>query len=565
MAVRAGQPDPKEGWNPTINLALRNDGTVVAWGGGATVPGGLSNVVAVAAGDTQGLALKADGKVVAWGVDGFLNYGQTNVPVSLTNAIAIGGGALHSLALMPNGKVVAWGNNNFGQINVPSGATNAVAIAAGSFHNLALRADGTVLAWGYNNAGQINVPAGLTNVVAIAAGGFHSLALKSDGTVVGWGAQGADAFGQATVPVGLSNVVAIACGGFHSLVLGANSPPVAKASQKTGYINQDLIIPLSVSDANNDVLTNRIAVLPTLGNLYQYDNGARGLPITVPDTVITDVSNRVIFVPAADGYGSPYTTFNFVANDGQADSVPALITINIVKMTPVITWNGPYQITYGTALSATQLNAGANVSGTFQYTPPAGAVLDAVLSSLTVVFAPTDTVNYGTISKSVSLAVVNAPLTVTANNASRAFGQPDPVFTGNLTGLQNGDNITATYSTEVTAGSPPGTYAIVPALVDPNNRLGNYTVTTNNGTLTVFLPPQSFTASSTSGVNGQQLTLQMTGTPNYPYILQMATNLTPPICWQSIVTNLADTNGNWNFIITNFTDVPGHFYRAAGQ
>ena len=44
---------------------------------------------------------------------------------------------------------------------------------------------------------------------------------------------------------------------------------------------------------------------------------------------------------------------------------------------PTITWNTPAAITYGTALSSTQLSATANVPGTFVYTPAAGTVLKA--------------------------------------------------------------------------------------------------------------------------------------------------------------------------------------------
>jgi len=61
------------------------------------------------------------------------------------------------------------------------------------------------------------------------------------------------------------------------------------------------------------------------------------------------------------------------------------------------------------------------------------------------------------------------------------------------------------------------------------------------------------------------LTLQLTGTPSYPYILQSATNLMPPINWQSIFTNPADANGNWSFAVTNLTIMPERFYRAVGQ
>jgi hypothetical protein len=59
------------------------------------------------------------------------------------------------------------------------------------------------------------------------------------------------------------------------------------------------------------------------------------------------------------------------------------------------------------------------------------------------------------------------------------------VFTVIITGVTNGDNITATCTCSATPASPPGPYPIVPSLVDPNNRLGNYSVTISNGLLTV--------------------------------------------------------------------------------
>src|SRR5208337_5160591 len=81
--------------------------------------------------------------------------------------------------------------------------------------------------------------------------------------------------------------------------------------------------------------------------------------------------------------------------------------------------------------------------------------------------------------------ITAAPLTLTASNASRSYGAPNPSFTGTIVGLQNNDNITATYSTAAILTSPVGTYAIVPAPVDPGNNLGNYSVTLNNGVLTI--------------------------------------------------------------------------------
>jgi alpha-tubulin suppressor-like RCC1 family protein len=87
-----------------LSLALKNDGTLVAWGdngaGQITVPAGLSNVIAVAAGYTHSVALKADGTVVAWGWNA---EGETNVPAGLSEVMAIGAGATHNLALVDAG------------------------------------------------------------------------------------------------------------------------------------------------------------------------------------------------------------------------------------------------------------------------------------------------------------------------------------------------------------------------------------------------------------------------------------------------------------------------------
>ena len=67
----------------------------------------------------------------------------------------------------------------------------------------------------------------------------------------------------------------------------------------------------------------------------------------------------------------------------------ANVTITVVKATPVITWPTPADIVYGTALSATQLNATTTVPGTFVYTPPAGRCCAAgAAQTLSVTFTP---------------------------------------------------------------------------------------------------------------------------------------------------------------------------------
>ena len=141
-------------------------------------------MTAISAGSAHSLALKRDGTVVAWGCggDGGSDDGQCNLPAGLSGVTAIAAGNAQSLALKSDGTVVAWGCAGFdhGQCSVPSGLSGVTAIAAGNAQSLALKSDGTVIAWGCGpgvDLGQCKVPAGLSGVTAISAGAGHSLAL----------------------------------------------------------------------------------------------------------------------------------------------------------------------------------------------------------------------------------------------------------------------------------------------------------------------------------------------------------------------------------------------------
>jgi trimeric autotransporter adhesin len=215
------------------NLALKDDGAVVAWDstGYQEVPAGLTGVVAVAVGGYHSLALRADGGVVAWGDN---TYGQTDVPAGLSGVVAIAAGLYHNLALTVDGTVTAWGLNNYGQTDIPPGLGKVVAVACGYEHSLALRPDGTVLAWGKNADGLTTVPESLTNAVAIGCGYRHSVALNANGKVVAWGSNFA---GQTNVPTGLSNVIAIAAGGNHNLALQANGAAAVWGYNYSGQTN----------------------------------------------------------------------------------------------------------------------------------------------------------------------------------------------------------------------------------------------------------------------------------------------------------------------------------------
>jgi hypothetical protein len=88
------------------------------------------------------------------------------------------------------------------------------------------------------------------------------------------------------------------------------------------------------------------------------------------------------------------------ANDSASD------TTVIGKATPVLRWNAPAAITYGSALGSGQLNATASVPGTFVYTPPAGTVLPVGNNqTLSANFVPNDPANYngGSVSTTINV------------------------------------------------------------------------------------------------------------------------------------------------------------------
>jgi MBG domain len=119
---------------------------------------------------------------------------------------------------------------------------------------------------------------------------------------------------------------------------------------------------------------------------------------------------------------APGTIDNFIkavfAGDGMYSSANGDATLTVGLIQPAITWSNPADITYGTPLSGTQLNASASVPGTFAYTPAAGTVLNAGPSqTLSVAFTPADPLTYSTATASVSINVLKANQTITFTGA----------------------------------------------------------------------------------------------------------------------------------------------------
>ncbi len=170
--------------------------------------------------------------------------------------------------------------------------------------------------------------------------------------------------------------------------------------------------------------------------------------------------------------------------------------------------------------------------------------------------------NYSITFSNGTLTVAPYALSVVAENKTRAYGASNPPFTGVLTGVQNGDNITATYSTSADTNSPVGNYSIVATLNDPGNKLTNYSVTISNGILSVT--PASLTLiaqdkNRTYGATNPPLTGTLTGVQNgdnitASYSTTAVTN--SPVADYSIVASLNDADNkltNYAAAITNGT------------
>lgn len=422
------------------NLALRANGTVVTWGydeyGLMDVPAAATNVIAIATGQAHSLVLKADGTVVAWG---YSVYGQTDVPAAATNVIALEGGYIHSLVLKADGTLLGWGYNGYGQTDMPAAATNIIAISAGAHHNLAQRADGTLLAWRYNVHGQTDIPASVTNVIAFSAGEYHNLVLKADGTVVAFGNND---YGQTDVPVSLTNAILLAAGEYFNLAMKADGTVVGWGYNADGQTNVPAGVTLS-------------------------------LPVTVSGSVNTNVpGNYTLTYTATNNFGNVATATRTVVI---ADTTPPVITVSgsnpltnecySAFVDPGATAN---DLCSGSCVVTANSNLNLNLPGTYAITyTAADSFGNAATNTRTVVVVDTRP----------PVVTLNG-LTPILVSGSRAFTDPG------ATAVDPGAGSLPVIATSSVNVNFPGVYDIVYRATDASGNSG-----TNSRTVLVTLPP----------------------------------------------------------------------------
>ena len=304
------------------SVALKNDGTVWAWGSGSygqlgdgtttfgrTTPvqvPDMSGVVAIAATGAHTVALKNDGTVWAWG---FGSYGQLgdgtltsrSTPgqvLNLSGVATITASPYHTVALKNDGTVWAWGYNNYGQLGdgtttqrtTPvqvAGLQGITAVTAGNLHTLALKDDGTAWAWGSNSLGSlgdgttINMTSPVqvleqSEITEISAGGWHSMALKEDGTLLGWGD---NISGQLGIDPGWSPrqaLISLASDQDSDGIMDSvdNCPTIANADQAN--FDGDALGDVCDSDDDNDAVVDGLDNCPLTFNPSQVDEDGDG-------------------------------------------------------------------------------------------------------------------------------------------------------------------------------------------------------------------------------------------------------------------------------------------------
>jgi hypothetical protein len=126
-------------------------------------------------------------------------------------------------------------------------------------------------------------------------------------------------------------------------------------------------------------------------------------------TYLYGITDTLSFTTASQTAEESFTQLAAAPADSNFKGVSFTPTVP-AQIIPTINWPAPAAITFGSALSSSQLDATASIPGTFVYSPPAGTVLQAGANqTLSVTFTPTDTTDYAT---------ANASTTITVNPAT---------------------------------------------------------------------------------------------------------------------------------------------------
>jgi hypothetical protein len=184
------------------------------------------------------------------------------------------------------------------------------------------------------------------------------------------------------------------------ILAGVTVPAVTVTPSSTSITTaQSLSVTITVSGSPTPTGTVILTGGGYTSATIALSSGSASIGIPAGSLVVGSDTLTAIYTPDS----SSSSTYNSAIGTGSA------VTVTLPKSTPTISWAVPASIPYGTALSATQLNASSGgIAGSFVYTPASGAVLGAGKQTLSVTFTPTDTTDYNTATATVTLTVSQA-------------------------------------------------------------------------------------------------------------------------------------------------------------
>jgi hypothetical protein len=399
--------------------------------------------------------------------------------------------------------------------------TNAVtsALSGGSYGAITYTSSDTSKATVNATTGVVTgLAVGTTTITATqaAASGFNATSSTSYTLTVTIGTPTITAAPTATGIAYGQTLATSALGGGTASVAGtfafttpSTAPGVGTAAQGVTFTPTDTTNYTSTTTTVNVTVvkaTPTISVLPTAsgityGQTLASSTLSGGTASTTGTFTFTTVSTAPNAGPAAQGVTfTPSNTANY-------NTATTTVNVTVAKATPTVTWATPSAITYGTTLSATQLNATGSLAGTITYSPASGTTPSVGTQTLTATFTPTDTTNFNSASAAVSLnvivAVPGAPTSVaaaTANGeATLTFTAPSNTGSSAITGYTI--RATATDGSTVTVnttGSPAKVTGLTPGksyrfTVTANNSAGSSDTSTTSDALTISLVNQTIT------------------------------------------------------------------------
>jgi hypothetical protein len=261
---------------------------------------------------------------------------------------------------------------------------------------------GTVIVTAYDAFG--NVATGYAGSVALTTTDPHAV-LPSSYTFYGSDA-GKHSFSVTLDTSGTQSITA-ADTSLSSLSASETGIAVQAASAKTFTVAG---FPSVVMTSASDTVT--VTAYDDYGNMATGYAGTVFLTSTDPLAVLPsgysftaiDAGSHQFTVALATA-GAQSITATDMANSSVSGSETGIT----VRAIPQITWSSPASIVYGTPLGPAQLDASANVAGTFTFAPAAGSILNAGSGqTLSVVFTPQNSTDYTIGSATTTIAVAKA-------------------------------------------------------------------------------------------------------------------------------------------------------------